>query len=277
MSDTKLVPWSNTEIEVPVDVQKKYAELAQRMAGNADAFEGGGRDWRPPILKIVQPVTTDAAKPDTAKTGDFFTKGGAVKKPLRGVLAYAWHSRVRFVQGVDKTPSCRSENTDPKGRGAKDTSISVYGDKCAECPYGDQPFTGGKQTNCNNVLNVIFISETLDDVYHLQFSKSNYSIGRQLTDLARATPKAWSRFYDLNTETKKREKGTGLYSVYTVTPVSGAPVPEHLTAFAEYVMNQMKGIREADKSKVVERVNAADARAASLDTLAAEKTYKDSI
>ena len=209
-----------------------------------------------------------------------FTKGGSVKKPLRGVVAYAWYSRVRFVANEDKRPSCQSENVDMKGRGKDDKSVSVYGDSCNKCPYNDQPFTAGKQTNCNNVLNVIFIPEGLEDIYHLQYSKSSFNVGRQLTDLARATPHAWSRFYEINTESKKREKGGGVFFVPVVSPVADAPVPEHLKQFAAYVSEQMKSSREAEKGRVRERVNTVAAHD-ELNTLESSmgggKDFKDTI
>ena len=255
MSEANIELFQEKGITLSSDRLQKYQELFTRMEGKKEGFEDMGGAWRPSVLKIVQPVTTDAAKPSTAKEGDLFTKGGGVNRPLRGVVVYAWHTRVRFVQGADTRPSCSSENVDIRGRGKDDKSVSAYGDSCASCPHGDQPFTGGKQTNCNNVLNVLFIPEGLEDMYHLQFSKASFTIGRQLTDLARATPQAWSRFYEINTEGKKRERGSGKYFVMTVSPVADTPVPDDLKVFASVVGEQFKVAREAAKKQVRQRVS----------------------
>lgn len=275
-----IVLFETKDLAVSDDVRAKYESLAAQMSGQRDGFEDGGGDWKPAVVKIVQPVTQDPAKPSTAKNGDLFTKGGMVKKPLRGVVAYAWYSRVRFVQG-DGRPSCSSENVDVRGRGKDDKSVSVFGDACNKCPMGDQPFSTGRQTNCNNVLNVLMIPETLDGVYHLQFSKSSFNVGRQLTDLARATPQAWSRFYDVNTESKKRDKGQGVFFVPTVTPVADAEVPEHLKAFAQFVSNKMKEMRETAKKEIRQRNNDVAANLDTLETIggtvSAERGFKDTI
>lgn len=264
---SEIIPFDagKLSVSIPTEELSKYESLSSLMTGQKEGFEEMQRDWRPAILKIVQPVTTDSAK-GTAQNGDLFHTGGLVKRPLRAVLVYAWTSRVRFVQGDDKFPSCSSENVDLAGRGPQDKSLSIYGDSCAKCPFGDQPFSTGKQTNCNNVLNTIIIPANLENIFHIQFSKSSYTVGRQFTNLAMATPQAWSRFYDINTEAKKREKKQGLYFVPTVTPVADTEVPDHLKAFASYVRARIHEMRQTRKTMVVERRNAVASRA-SLDTI----------
>jgi hypothetical protein len=255
---SNIVPTFDIEkLAVSGDVRDRYEMLANVMAGKREGFEEMQREWRPAILKIVQPVTTDSAKPATAKNGDVFHKGGSVKLPLRALLAYAWTSRVRFVNGVDKRPSCSSENVDLQGRGAQDKSLSIYGDSCAKCPYDDQPFSKGKPGNCNNILNVILVPESLENVFQFQFSRAGYNIGRQFTDLAMATPYAWSRFYDFATEGKKRDKG-GLYYVPSITPVADVEVPEHLKVFAQYVNRKMAELRIPQKALQVARQDDGD-------------------
>jgi hypothetical protein len=172
-----------------------------------------------------------------------------VERPLRGVVVYGWYSRVRFAEG-DNKPSCGSENVDIRGRGKDDKSVSIYGKNCGACPYGDQPFTAGKRTSCNNVINVIVIPEGLEQIYQVQFSKSAYGTGQQLLGLLNATNPIWKRFYQFNSEVKKREKGGGVYHVMSVSPVSDAEPPEHIKKFAEHVSTQVKAQRELDKAYV---------------------------
>lgn len=275
-----IIPFISSELTLSEDVQKKFGNLATLMTGKNDALEGMEGGWRPATVKVVQPVTTDPGKPDNAKTGDLFHRGGAIKKPLRGLVAYAYHTRVRFVPNEDKRPSCSSEKVDVFGRGKQDKSISIYGDKCSECPHNDQPFTGGKRTNCNNTINIIFVPESLENVFHLQFSKSSYTVGQTLLGLVKATMTPWERFYELSSEVKKRDKASGLYAVPTITPIADVIVPEYLKQFSAYVRDQMKVVRAEQQARTYERRTATE-DATNLDTIDAQAEsaadYKDAI
>ena len=254
------------ELSVPNDVLPKYLALAEKFGGSSRGFEDE-RDWSPPRLKMKQPMSNDPNMPSEAKNGEFFYAGNLVKPGVNVLMAYAWNSRVRFVQGTDNFPSCASENVDARGKGAADKSISVYGDACGKCPFNDQPGQG-KKTNCANQINVILVPETLDEIFKYTFSGSGYSAGRQLTDLGRSTKSPWSRFYSLSSETKKRTAG-GVYCVPTITPVSGEVVPEHLQAFSEFVCNAMTAKRAVDRVQLRTRDSDVNVTPASggIDTL----------
>jgi hypothetical protein len=252
----EIVQFDVKALALPEAETQKYLNLAKLMGGEKDGLEGDlTGTWRPASLKIVQPVTQDPAKPSTAKNGDFFTKGGLVDRPLKGVVVYGWYSRVRFAGG-DSKPSCGSENVDIRGRGKEDKSVSLYGNSCASCPYGDQPFTAGKRTSCNNVINVIVIPENLENIYQVQFSKSSYSTGQQLLGLLNATNPIWKRFYQFSSEVKKRDGG-GVYHVMSVSPVDlqASEPAEHLKAFAQHVSEQVKAQREIDRTRVRKTVD----------------------
>lgn len=284
MSDIVKFDWS--KLNLPAEVQKQYETLAEKMTTGDSSLESDrAYKWRPAFLKMKQATTTDPAMPDSAKLGDFFHKGGTLPRPVKVVLVYAWTSRTRFVPNEDSFPSCRSENVSQQGK--VDNSINVYGDPCATCWKGERPYTKGKKSNCNDVLNTIVIPETLDGVYQVNFSKASHKKGKEFTDMARATTHPWSRFYLLNSEIKKRDKGGGQWAEWSVSTLSGpdAEVPEHLKQFATYVAAQMKAVRQEQRTMKLEKREESEAPAFDLDGEVAETVegsvksggYKDTI
>jgi hypothetical protein len=236
---------------VDEDSQDKYTKLARLMTGVAEGFEEVAQEWRPAVVKITQAMTSSASgKPDNAKMGDLFHKGGLIHRPFNVAVVYAWPTRVRFAPD-DEIPSCSSENVDLKGKGASDKSVSIYGDKCSECPLESQPFRYGKQTPCNNVMNVLLVPENLDNIFVMQFSKSSWSPGRQLVDLATKKSPPWSRFFAIDTTIEKRKTGKGEYAVPTISAVDSTevPVPDHLQKFGAMLSDHFKTYR-VDRKKL---------------------------
>jgi hypothetical protein len=84
-------------------------------------------------------------------------------------------------------------------------------------------------------MNVVLVPEDLSTVFIMTFKSSSAQIGRRLIDMIRSTPSPWSRFYAIDSETKKRDTG-GVYAVPTVTPVADKAVPAHLAKFASDIV-----------------------------------------
>lgn len=252
------------------DVLEKYQNLHNKIAGQASTFDECASEWRPSRLYLTQPTTGDeSGKPESAQMGDYFYKGGIIPRPLRFVVAYIHPTRVRFVPDVDRQPSCRSENVDLRNYGAKDTSVSIYGDKCAECPYDDQPFRHGKPTNCNTAMNILLIPESLEDIFTLPLSKSAWSVGRRIVDQTAVLPKPWGRFFSLDSKEQKRTNGAGKYAVPVVQLLDNTEenrVPDHLQAFAEFIYSHYREYRKSVRSSVKERVSDVE-EAIDVDTL----------
>ncbi len=247
-------------LEAPPEVLKNCMSLAAQMSGTIEGVEGTPGDWRAPPLKIVQPVTQDPSKPEDAKNGDFFAKTGAVVRPLRGVVAYVWYSRAFYSE----EETCGSDNVDTQSRNkADDKSMSRYGDACKKCPLDVHPREAlpkdaktGKPVRkplCQNVTNVIFVTDDASGVYNIQFKGASSQAGRQLVDMVRAHGVPWARVFSIDTEQKKREQG-GLYYVYKVTPTS-LPVADWLKTMAISVKEYFADYRQKSKSDVQIRSN----------------------
>lgn len=278
MNETTILATIEDKLELaslPQDVQDKYLTLAQRLRGSSDAFEGEGDTWRPSRIRLVQAMTgEDSGKPEDARLGDYFYEGGPIERPTKFVVVYGYYTRVRFVPDEDQYPSCSSENVDVRGRKEKDKSISIYGDKCAECPLDNQPFRYGKPTNCNNVLNVVMLPENLEQILVYQFQKSSWTVGQSLRSLASAThPKPWSRYFSLDSELKKRGKGGGQYAVPVIRPVDTktTPVPDHFQAFSAFLCDHLKEYRAERKQFRMERAKEID-ETINMDTLEDENS-----
>lgn len=242
--------------KVDDETKQRYLALMDRLAGVSAGFEEMQNDWRPAMVKVTQAMTSAASgKPESARLGDLFYKGGLLKRPWHVAVVYAWPSRVRFAPEDEGAPSCSSENVDLRGRGPNDKSVSIYGDKCAQCPYDAQPFKYGKPTTCNNVMNVLMVPENLEDIFVMPFAKTAWAPGKQLVDLATARRPPWSRFFSIDTDLVKRKGGGGQYAVPKCTPIDPEEhaVPEHLQQFCEMMSGYFKDYRKERKNMVLRK------------------------
>lgn len=237
-------------LEAPEEFKDNCRALAAQMTGNVEGFEDSTGDWRPPKLKVIQPVTQEP--PEGGVPGMFFTKTDLVKKPLKGVVAYVWYSRA-FYQD-DQACSCI--NVDMKARTpADDKSINVYGEACAKCPHNAHPRSPYKKAAkgeekrklCQNMTNVAFVAEDGKNVYQLEFKGTSAPAGRQLVDMAKAAGLPWNKLFAIDTEKKTREGG-GLYYVFKPSPLPGN-VPEYLKAVAKAVKDYFTEYRARTKNE----------------------------
>lgn len=239
------------------EVKELYVSLANTIAGVNEGFEEVDTEWRPAIIRVVQAMSSTASgKPESAKIGDLYYKGGLIKRPFHAAVVYGWPTRVRFTN-EDKVPSCSSENVDSKGKGALDKSISIYGDACAKCPFDDQPFRHGKPTPCNDVMNVLLVPEDLSNIFVMPFSKTAYSAGRQIVTLASAKRPPWSRFFSIDTTVEKRKGGGGQFAIPNISAIDEKElaVPDHLQKFCGMLSEHFKTFRQNNRARVLERAS----------------------
>jgi hypothetical protein len=161
-----------------------------------------GSSWMPPLVKVRQPVSTDA--PKTLQMGAFYTDLGEVlPTPFRFVPLYMYPGHMKFAEG-DVAPSCRSE----------DTVTSIYGNKCKDC--NDEPWKHGEATDCNKFRFVMVLNPDTWRMYRLQFGKTSYKTGSKLEKWMRGTPKyTWGKVYNMASKEVER-KGGGVYYVFDI-------------------------------------------------------------
>jgi hypothetical protein len=187
---------------VPAEVAVRLVELITSMSSSKPGLEEMARDWAPPLVKVRQPVSTDA--PKTLEMGGFYTDLGEVlSKPFKFVPLYMWPGHLKFSEG-DVAPSCRSE----------DTVMGQYGVKCKDCE--EEPWKGGVATDCNKFRFLYAVNPDTWQIYRLQFGKTSYKAGGKLEKWMRGTPKCpWTKIYNLTSKEVER-KGGGVYYVFDV-------------------------------------------------------------
>jgi hypothetical protein len=255
--------------KLPVALSEGIKELAMIINPQQEGY--GELDevrYRPPVVKVKQPVTT--AAPKAAQNGDIFSQdtGEVFSKPLPFVPIYPFENRARFQPGAMK-PDCRSE----------DCKTSIYGDDCSKCP--DRPWKDNKQQKCNNSFNIIAASPDFSKLYHLQFSKTSMKAGTSVVRQARnAGKKPWQRVYNLDTEEVKG--GQGIYYVFD-TSFSGDETDPQLfdtgRALHDVLGEQRMKMREELAQRIAEGKTAVDALdddiAAPEDVSSAKSSFDD--
>lgn len=204
---------------LPLEKRTGIQNLVETLNPQQEGFgEMDEVNYRPPVIKVKQPVTT--AAPKAAANGDLYSAdtGEVFTRPMAFVPVYPYENRARFQPGAMK-PDCRSE----------DCKTSIYGNPCSDCP--DRPWKDNKQQKCNNSVNVMATTPDFSKLYHLQFSKTSTKAGTSIVRQTRnALQKPWQRLYHLDTDEVKG--GQGVYYVLTTSFVEGSDPDFHETGRA---------------------------------------------
>jgi hypothetical protein len=212
---------------LPENYQEALRTLAQkanpRKKGLSD--EQGSGNWNPPNIRTNQPTTRNTGGLDDLKQGEMFTSlGDRLGTELEFIILYRYVTHTRWNPGeFGGAPNCSSPGVLPG-----QDRLSVFGDKCNDCP--DLPFRDGQKTSCNkNMVYWILDANAMDSIYSVQFSKTSYRVGSKLYKLARSQPMAWSRKFKLSTV--KISNARGVYYAYDISLAEKAD--EHQQAIAD--------------------------------------------
>ncbi len=252
-----------TAIEaLPEEKQASILELAATLDPQQEGFGEMNVRYRPPVVKVRQPVTT--AAPKTAENGDLYSAdtGEVFKRPLSFIPVYPYENRARFQPG-DMKPDCRSE----------DCKTSIYGDDCSKCP--DRPWKDNKQQKCNNSVNIMATSLDFSKMYHMQFAKTSTKAGTSIIRQTRnAGKKPWQRIYQLDTEEVKG--GQGNYFILTTSFVEESDPDFHRIGHAlhDVLGEQRLRAKEEMNERISEGQKAVDNLDDDIDTADGEKAAK---
>ena len=217
--------------QLPAEVALRFTELVASMSSNRPGLEEMTTSWMPALVKVRQPVSTDA--PKTLQMGAFYTELGEVlPTPFRFVPLYMYPGNMKFAEG-DVSPSCRSE----------DTITSIYGSKCKDC--NEEPWKHGEPTDCNKYRFVLVLNPDTWKLYRLQFGKTSYKTGSKLEKWMRGTPKCtWSKAYNLVSKEVER-KGGGVYYVFEVEMTNENIVDQNLLDLGFFLHGKIKEARQS--------------------------------
>ena len=180
------------------------------------------------VLKIRQRMTTDPGCPDSARDGDLYTTAGdLLARPVKFIPVAIWTSHVMFESGGGKSVVCYSP----------DSRLGSEFGECSKCQH--EPWKNNERTDCDRTLNAIIMTEELG-LYHVRFSSTSYSAGKNLVRFARAMPNLWSRLFKLETSSRKNQKGE--FQVFEVKAVQDVPSPD-VQKVAEFVCVNLHNAR----------------------------------
>ena len=229
---------------LPAPVVERLGNLLEEMSSDQTGLEEMDAAWTPPIVKIRQPVTTDA--PKNVEMGDLYTAEGDVfKDGFEFVPLYMHPAHLKFEEG-DSTPACRSE----------DGKTSIFGDVCKDCP--DEPFKHGEPTDCSKFRNIFVFDKAYGRIYKLALGKTSYKAGTKLQRYWKGSGKfPWRKVYQLEAKEVER-KGGGVYYVYNIVPTGEELADETLLQLGQFFYDRIK----EERTKLMERLAAQQKKAA---------------
>lgn len=221
---------------LPAPVVERLGNLLEEMSSDQTGLEEMDASWTPPIVKIRQPVTTDA--PKNVQMGQLYTAEGDVfPNGFEFVPLYMHPAHLKFEEG-ESTPACRSE----------DGKMSIFGDLCKECP--DEPFKHGEPTDCSKFRNVFVFDKGFGRIYKLALGKTSYKAGTKLQRYWKGSGKfPWRKVYLLEAKEVER-KGGGVYYVYNIVPTGEELADETLLHLGQFFYDRIK----EERARLMERL-----------------------
>lgn len=221
---------------LPAPVVERVGNLLEEMSSDQTGLEEMDAAWTPPIVKIRQPVTTDA--PKNVEMGQLYTAEGDVfPGGFEFVPLYMHPAHLKFEEG-ESTPACRSE----------DGKMSIFGDICKECP--DEPFKHGEPTDCSKFRNVFVFDKKFGRIYKLALGKTSYKAGTKLQRYWKGSGKfPWRKVYLLEAKEVER-KGGGVYYVYNIVPTGEELQDDTLLQLGQFFYDRIK----EERGKLMERL-----------------------
>ncbi len=225
---------------LPAPAVEILGNLLEEMSSAQPGLEEMDAAWTPPIIKVRQPMTTDA--PKNVALGQLYTAEGDAfpEEGFEFVPLYMHPGNVKFEEG-SSTPTCRSE----------DGKTSIYGDVCKDCP--DEPFKHGEPTDCSKFRNVFVFDKNFKRIYKMTLGKTSYKAGTKLQRYWKGSGKSpWRKVYTLETKEVER-KGGGIYYVYNIVPTGEELKDDVFLQLGQFFYNRIKEEREHLMERLVEQ------------------------
>lgn len=229
--------------KLPKEVKDNALALVARMGETIEGIGDTPIEWRPELLKVVQPSSDRSKLPKGSNIGSMILGESIVGQPLEVIPFRLWKARQYWSPDKDETRMiCWSP----------DAVMGKIGKQCKDCEFGKF----NQETNrseCNKVISVISITADLSSIFTVNFAKTNYQSGMDWEKLMRkAGVKTTRKIYELRTETSKKYKNVESLIVDTqnkATPASYMP-------FLDELFERIGQDREEHKRRFYEIVRA---------------------
>jgi hypothetical protein len=202
--------------------KEKAVALVERMGEVIEGFGDKPMEWRPGILKLVQGTSDRGKLPKGAGIGSFVLGEDVLPTPYGVIPLRMWTSRQYWNPDPEQAQMLCSS---PDGLAG-----FQYG-TCKECPYSKFDVENNK-SQCNKTLSVLCLSRSLDNLFVVNFSKTNYMGGVDWQGVMKKAGVApYKRVYTLASQTSTKSKNVELIKAEPLT--SGNRVEGPLLEFVE--------------------------------------------
>jgi hypothetical protein len=233
---------------LPSSVKDNAVSLVERMGELIEGFGDKPMEWRPETLKLVQGTSDRGKLPKGANIGSLVLGEDILTAPYKVIPLRLWTSRQYWNPDPEQAQMlCNS----PDG-----VAGFQYGD-CKQCEYSKFD-TENNRSQCNKTMSVLCLSEQMDRVFVVNFSKTNYMSGVDWQGVMKKAGVApYKRVYTLASQTSTKSKnvelikaevlnagnkveGETLAFVEELFKISGEDRKVALVKFHEYVSNKAK-------------------------------------
>lgn len=178
------------------DLKANAEALLARME---EVVEGIGDEpirWKAPTLRLVQGTTDRTTLPRGATIGDFVLGEVKLEKPLSVIVLMIHDGRQYW--SPDQTENkmlCSSP----------DAKLGYIGNNCRDCQHST--WVEGEGSDCGKIKQALCITSDLTEVFWVNFAKTNYQVGMELTNLMKkAMVSPYKRVYELSSQTNAKNK-----------------------------------------------------------------------
>lgn len=190
---------------------KSNAEaLVTRMGEVIEGISDKPVEWRPETLKVVQGTSDRSKLPKKAAIGSMVVGEKVLDNPVKVIPIRMWSTRQYWSPDQNEAKLLCS---------SPDAELGYIGKKCRDCEFAKFDEEAHKSP-CGKSKTALVIAEDFSDVFLVNFSKTNYSAGRDWEGMMKKAGVAtYRRVYEMHTETSKQYKNVEALSVEPVGPI----------------------------------------------------------
>lgn len=227
---------------LPESHKQNAQDLLERMEAVVEGIGDEPIRWRAPMLRMLQATSDRSKAPKGAGPGDFILGEDKLDQPLPFIILTIYNGRQYWSPDKDENKMLCSS---PDGK------VGYIGMECNKCPHGkfDEE---ARKSDCGKVKQALVITADFKEIFVLNFSKTNYTVGMELETFAKKAGVApYRRVYNLSSKTNSKYKNV---EQFVVEPAAGAEknVAADLVDFLKELFEVVRDDRKASLEKFYE-------------------------
>jgi hypothetical protein len=154
-------------------------------------------EWRAETLKVMQGTSDRTKLPKAATIGSMIVGDKILENPTKVHVIRMWDTRQYWSPDQNEAKLLCS---------SPDAEVGYIGKKCRDCEFSKFDEEARKSA-CGKSKTALVIAEDLSELFMVNFSKTNYSAGRDWAAMMKKAGVApFRKVYELHTETSKAYK-----------------------------------------------------------------------